>query len=74
MTEPRSRRSAGKIVADFEKWVRADEMRGANHPELRDWIHECYLVARERMVHYLTGEEGRPVRPLPEPPQIDYDC
>lgn len=48
-----TRRSAAQIVQHFEQWVRADEFRGASHPDIRDDIHEGYKRARERMLAHL---------------------
>jgi len=52
-----NRRSAAAIIAHFEGWVRADEFRGAAHPDVRDAIHERYLRARERMLDHLMNRK-----------------
>ncbi len=45
-----TRRRAAQILRRFEEWVRADEMRGCAHPDIRDDIHNGYRAARERML------------------------
>lgn len=53
------RRSAIAVIAHFEAWVRADEFRGASHPDIRDDIHNGYLRARERMIRHLMGTDNK---------------
>ncbi len=70
--EKKSQRQAAKVVADFEIWCRRDEMRGSEHPDLRDWVHDCYLVARRRLRSWIAF--GTPSREkMPPQPEIDYD-
>lgn len=39
-----------KIVEDFEAAVRADEMKGAAHPQDHEAIEANYKLAKERLV------------------------
>lgn len=52
----RSRRSAAAIVSYFDGWARADEMRGCQHPDIRDEIHNAYERARERLIQHLMKD------------------
>ncbi len=65
-------RSAAQKVTMFERWVRLHEIKGAMHPDLHEWIEECYAIARERMVRTLTGD-SRPTRYMPRQPRVEYD-
>lgn len=62
-----NRTQAARIVTIFEQFVREDEMRGGGHPDLMDWHHERYLIARERMIRRLIGDpqstEYMPLKP-----------
>lgn len=50
-----SRQTAAAIVRRFEEFVRADEMRGALHPDDRAEIHARYLKARARLIEALVS-------------------
>lgn len=71
--------SARLKLAHFEKWVRMHEMKGSYHPDLRDWIDECYRIARLRMLAELwpvwpdVGLDLAKGLKMPPKPEIDYD-
>jgi len=67
-----NRTQAARFVTIFEKHARADELKGSDHPALRPWIHERYLIARERMIRKLVGDQ-RPTDYMPRyPKEIDW--
>lgn len=67
-----NRRSAAKIVTDFQKVVEEAAFAGSGHPELVAWRQERLEIARERMIRRLTGD-SRPTAYMPKQPEVDYD-
>jgi hypothetical protein len=67
-----NRRSATKIVTEFQRFVEAEVMAGAGHPDLVEWHRERLAIAKERMIRRLTGD-SRPTEYMPRQPEIDHD-
>ena len=67
-----NRRSAAKIVTEFQQFVEAAAFAGSGHPDLVEWHRERLAIARERMIRRLTGD-SRPTAYMPRQPEISYD-
>lgn len=69
-----SMRSASSIVTKFMLYHEEYVMRGAAHPDLRDWHAERFEMARERLIALLRGEADVAKRfPMPPRPEVEYD-
>lgn len=65
------RRSAAKIVTDFQRYVENATLAGSGHPELVEWHQDRLRIAKERMVRRLTGD-SRPTEYMPRQPDVEY--
>lgn len=53
------RRKLLAILRTFENAARDDELRGSQHPDDREYIHQRYKVIRERTIEKLLGNPAQ---------------